>query len=329
MNGKDVYEERYRQKTENVIQNNQDKSYLKGFYNYMSSSRLSSSTKYDYINYVVSFMNSNKKCVESLDLDDYTEFLTSLNNMTSSYQISVYSGLKKFSKYLVASRKASYNPMEEITRPKHKEQENTITKRENGYLDKKEIKKYLASVKSGIGTNRAMARQEQWQERDFLIVLIFLSTGMRCSALYKLDLDSINFSNKTLTANDKGDNVRIYTLSDNVIAAISDWLIKREQILDGINENALFISNQRTRMDQSSIYRVVNKYANGIKGKHITPHKLRATYGTQLLKATGDIYFVQKCMGHSDPKTTEIYIRGQEDANMERGMEIMTKIIEI
>lgn len=329
MNGKEVYEERYRVKTENVISNNPDKPYLKGFYNYMSSSRLSCSTKYDYVNYVVSFMNNNGRKVEELELDDYTEFLTGLNNLTSSYQISVYSGLKKFAKYLIASKKTTHNPMEEIDRPKHKEKENTITKRENGYLEKKEIKKYLNSVKSGIGTSRAMARQEQWQERDLLIVLIFLSTGMRCSALYKLDLDSINFSNKILIANDKGDNVKSYALSDNVMTAISDWLHRREQILGNIKENALFISNQRTRMDQSSIYRVVNKYASVINGKHITPHKLRATYGTQLLKATGDIYFVQKCMGHSDPKTTEVYIRGQEDISMGRGMEIMTKIIEI
>ena len=53
----------------------------------------------------------------------------------------------------------------------------------------------------------------------------------------------------------------------------------------------------------------MNKYSSNIKGKHITPHKLRATYGTQLYNATGDIYFVQECMGHSNPKTTEIYIR--------------------
>lgn len=327
MNGKEVYEERYRRKTENVIQNNSGKSYLKGFYNYMSSSRLSCSTKYDYVNYVVAFMNTNGKNVEDLELDDYTEFLTGLNNMTSSYQISVYSGLKKFATYLVASRKTTYNPMEQIARPKHKEKEETIAKREKGYLEKKEISKYITSVKSGTGTSRAIARQEQWRERDLLIILIFLNTGMRCSALYKLDVNSIDLQNKMLIANDKGDNVRTYILSDNLVDSIINWLYKREQILDGVKENALFISNQHTRMDQSSIYRVVNKYANGIKDKHITPHKLRATYGTQLLKETRDIYFVQECMGHSNPATTELYIRGQSKDNESRACDIMSKII--
>lgn len=327
MNGKEIYEERYRVKTENVINNNPDKPYLKGFYNYMSSSRLSCSTKYDYVNYVVSFMNNNGRKVEELELDDYTEFLTGLNNMTSSYQISVYSGLKKFAKYLIASKRITYNPMEEIARPKHKEKEETIVKREKGYLEKREINKYIASVKAGTGTSRAIARQGQWKERDLLIVLIFLSTGMRCSALYKLDIDSIDLQNKTLTANDKGDCVRSYTLSDDLIDSVKDWLEKRKEILGDIKENALFISNQRTRMDQSSIYRVVNKYAEGIKGKHITPHKLRATYGTQLLIETRDIYFVQECMGHSSPTVTELYIRGQKNDNESRACDIMSKII--
>ena len=80
-------------------------------------------------------------------------------------------------------------------------------------------------------------------------------------------------------------------------------------------------------MDQSSISRVVKKYASEISNKNITPHKLRATYGTQLLKATNDIYFVQDCMGHSNPKTTELYIRGQKQENRKKASEIMSKIV--
>ena len=42
-----------------------------------------------------------------------------------------------------------------------------------------------------------------------------------------------------------------------------------------------------------------------------------ATYGTTLYNATHDLFFVQKNMGHSNPKTTELYIRGRiaEDSN--------------
>ena len=103
----------------------------------------------------------------------------------------------------------------------------------------------------------------------------------------------------------------------------------RSEILNGKEEDALFISNQRVRMDQSSISRVVNKYASGIKGKRITPHKLRATYASTIYNESKDLYLTQKCMGHSSPKMTETYIRGQKDVNREKGMMIMSKAMKI
>ena len=325
MNGKEIYEDKFKQRIDSIIKENQDKPYLKGFYNFMGNS-LSYSTKFNYIYFVVTFMNSNGKKVEEVDFDDYTEFLANISDATASYQIGVYSSLKKFATYLVASRKTDYNPMEHIKRPKFKEEEETIKKREKGYLEKKEIKKYLSTVKSGVGSDRAKAKQEPWKERDLLIVLLFLNTGMRCSALFKLDVDSIDLKNKVLTVTDKGDKIKQSVLSDELIEHVKAWLENREELLDNKSEKALFISNERTRMCQMSISRVVSKYATDIKGKNISPHKLRATYGTQLLEETGDIYFVQQCMGHSNPSTTELYIRGQKNGNETKARDIMSRL---
>lgn len=326
MKGTEEYELKYKNKIDKTIQNNPDKPYLKGFYNYMGN-RMAVSTKYDYINYVVNFINFINKDIAELNLDDYTNFLSQIEDKTSSYQISVYSGLKKFANYLLDSKKVSDNPMKRIARPSFFEEEETVNKREIGYLDKKEIKKYLYTVKNGTGTRRSKARQENWRERDLLIILLFLSTGMRCSALYKLDVDSIDLNNQLLISNEKGKKIRKHDLSDELVESISNWLEKRKEILGDNKENALFISNQKTRMDQTSISRVVKKYSSGIINKNITPHKLRATYGTQLLQATNDIYFVQDCMGHTNPKTTELYIRGQKQENRKKASEIMSKII--
>lgn len=325
MNGKEFYEEKFKQKINSIIEDNPDKPYLKGFNNFMGNS-LSCSTKYNYIYFVVLFMNSNGKRVEEVDFDDYTEFLSSIDKTTSSHQIGVYSGLKKFATYLVASRRVAYNPMEHIARPKFTEKEDTIKKREIGYLEKKEIKKYISTVKSGVGSNRAKAKQEPWKERDLLIILLFLNTGIRCSALFKLDVDSINLEKGMLTVNDKGDKINEYVLSKELLDHTKAWLRNRECLLDKKEENALFISNERRRMSQKSIGRVVSKYAANISGKNISPHKLRATYATQLLKETRDIYFVQQCMKHENPSTTELYIRGQGKGNELRASEIMSRI---
>ena len=328
MDGARAYEEKFYQKIINVISNNPDKPYLEGFY-YFINNHLSYSSAYDYVNYILNFMNFINKTPEELTLDDYTKYLSSLRNKTSSYQIAIYSALKKFSTYLLANGKNTLNPMQHIKRPKAIESKETKAKREKGYLKEDEISVYLETIEYGAGNSRAVARQEEWKERDKLIAHIFLVTGMRCSALYKLNVENIDIKNKKLITIEKRDKIVDYPMSDELISCIAAWLEKRESLLNGKDEDALLISNQRTRMDQSSIYRVVQKFAENIPDKNITPHKLRATYGSCIFNETRDLYLTQKCMGHSNPKTTEIYIRGQEDATREKGLAIMSKALKV
>ena len=95
MTGNEVYENKYRTKISGVMITNKDKPYIKGFYNYMTN--LSLTTIYDYIIYIINFMDYIGKPVEKLTLDDYTEYLSTISNKTAAYQISVYSALKKYS----------------------------------------------------------------------------------------------------------------------------------------------------------------------------------------------------------------------------------------
>lgn len=324
MNGNDIYDNNYRRKISKLINENKDKQYLAGFATFINKSP---STIFDYLIYVLGFINYVGKDVKDLELDDYTGYIYSLENKSASYKILIYSALKKFSLYLKASGKNDKDPMQYVERPKFSESEKTKSKREVGYLNTKEIHKYINNIDNGAGNSRARARQENWRTRDKAIVLIFLSTGMRCSALYKLNVNSINFETNTLTTIDKGNKYRKFDLSDDLVYNLMMWLRDREILLNGEESDALFISNRRTRLTQDSISDIVKKYAYNITGKHITPHKLRATYGTQLYAKTGDLYMVQECMGHSNPKTTELYIRGQKNEVSKAASEIMSKII--
>ena len=119
---------------------------------------------------------------------------------------------------------------------------------------------------------------------------------------------------------------RQFDLPDLVIQKAKEWLIKRTELLAGNKEDALFISNQKKRMGQTAITDVVKKYSVNIKGKNISPHKLRATYGTMLYDLSHDIYFVQECMGHASPKTTELYTRGNR-GTMKKASELIGKVV--
>lgn len=323
MNGEKTYINGINGKIDRLLEKNSDKGYLKGYRYFLIG--MAPSSIYNYISRVNHFMDSTQKEPEDLRLDDYTIYLGEIADRTSSYRIVTHTALRKFSLYLKANDINTLDPMQYISRPKAKESIETKEKRVKGFLEKKEIKTIKKNIEFGVGSLRARHIQEKSYERDMAIFMIFLNTGMRCSALCKLDVDNIDKESKSIVVTDKGSKVMRYNLAEETWDCLSEWLYKREYMVDS-DEEALFISRSNERMGYRSIYNLVKKYSEGIKGKNITPHKLRATYGTQLYNATKDIKFVQKCMNHSNPQTTMLYIRGDENKTKEAS-EIMSKLI--
>jgi site-specific recombinase XerD len=248
-------------------------------------------------------------------------FLASISDKSKSYRITTYSALKRFSSYLAASTINTLDPMQYVKRPKKTKADESIEsieKRNKGFLDVDEISQLKDNIVELPGRMR-----NTLVDRDTAIVTVFLSTGMRCSALCKLDLSNINANDHTLIVKDKGGKIKVHYLSNKAWEALEKWLNKREAPED---QPALFISSKGGRLTYSGVKKMIDKYTQNIKGKHITPHKLRATYATQLYNETKDIYFVQKCMDHFSPDTTQLYIRGNND-NSKKAAEIMNNLL--
>lgn len=323
MTGREEKEQAIVNKINTIIDNNSDKSYLRGFFYYLDSMSILSVKAY--IEYVVSFMNNTHKTPTELTIDDYTAYMFSLRTKTSSYRIAVYSALKKFSSYLASNGTNSKNPMLYVKRPKAIETQETKAKREKGFLTTKEIQTYLSNVENSIRHgNKKNLVNPAWIARDYFMVLLFLNTGMRCSALAQINVEDIDVDKKQVVVYEKEDKIITYFLNDKLITTMNDWMNYRSVM--NLNTNAMFVSNQGKRMSEANIYRLINKYGDNIEGKKLSPHKLRATYGTQLYDATKDIVFVQKAMNHSNSHTTELYIRGKGDESKRQAADIMSKL---
>lgn len=324
LNGIDTYNKRNDDRIQNVLAAHKDRPYLKGYYNYISS--MSRVSVYNYLNRVNAFIDTVEgKSVEEINLDDYLNYISSLRGMTASMQIVTYSALKKFSTYLYISDKASKDYMTAVRKPKAKESQETKQRRARGFLTEEEINIYLSNVEYGIASNGKVIRREKDKQRDKAIILILLNTGMRESAMYKLDINSINMGQRTITVTDKGDKVITYEMNGAVYNALKDYLRTRENTYRPQN-NALFLSYHGERLSTCGITEIVKKYTVGID-KNITPHKLRATYGTQLYNKTHDIMFVKSCMNHESSATTELYIRGDVSQNKKKAASIMDNLI--
>ena len=237
----------------------------------------------------------------------------------STYKRGIYYALKKFTSYLEFTGELSYNPMEQITIPANKDSQKTIEKREKGFLTNEEISLVLRNVE------KSTPKREKWRNRDRVIIEVFLVTGIRCSALYKLDVNSVDLGNCTLIVTDKGGKVKVCDMPEVLVNHMKEWLQDRENILGDKAEEALFISNRLKRVSKRNIEDIVHRYSD-VLGRNISPHKLRATYGTRIYEETKDIVMVQECMGHANIETSRIYVRGKKNS-IKQASEIMAQSI--
>lgn len=307
MNGTTAYETQTKESIDNLCDKNPDKPYLRSFKVFYLPS-LSPRTVYQYLVNIIRFMDEVNKPVGELTLDDYTNFLDRNSSNSPSHQVNVYAALKKFSSYLASRELVEKDYMQLIPRPKFYESAETVNKRESGFLTKTEIDKVLNNM--------------QWLEfkkdllaRDRFLVLLLLNTGIRCSAAYKLNVSDIQRTESGqyfFRVIEKENKINTSYFSDALAEAFEEWMKYKNAKPLYRDQEALFVSTKGSRLDQSSIKKLVTKYCS-IDGKHITPHKLRATYASLLYTKTHDVYFVQKAMNHSSPSVTERYIRGKDD----------------
>lgn len=175
-------------------------------------------------------------------------------------------------------------------------------------LDSDEVFNIIDTAESGTGlTAHQMAYHEKNKVRDGAILMLFLGTGIRISELVGLNNEDINFNDNSFIVTRKGGSKSILYFDDNVATALMRYMDYKEQNTSNKlrEDTPLFLSSQGNRITVRAVENMVQKYAKIVSPlKKISPHKLRSTYGTQLYKATGDIYIVADVLGHKDVNTT-------------------------
>ncbi len=141
--------------------------------------------------------------------------------------------------------------------------------------------------------------------RDHAIITLMAYTGLRVSEVTGLDCEDINLGERTLTVvAGKGDKDRMVVFAQPTAVALRRWLEARDEV----DHEALFLNRSGRRISPRSLQRIVKKYAGdaGIR-KTVTPHVLRHTMATTLLRHGADIRIIQQLLGHSTIATTQIY----------------------
>lgn len=249
------------------------------------------------------------------DVEEYLEYLKIYSKNDSEHMNKEtgikrkLSSLKSFYNYFFNNEIIKDNPPAKVKVPKLHEKE--IVR-----LDPDEVALLLDEAESGDKlTKKQKAFHEKTKLRDVALLTLLLGTGMRVSECVGIDIDDIDFKNSGIKIRRKGGYESIIYFSDEVEIALLDYMEQRETItaVEG-HENAYFLSLQNKRISVRSVENLVKKYSTLVTSlKHITPHKLRSTYGTRLYKETGDIYLVADVLGHKDVNTTKKYYAAIEE----------------
>ena len=218
------------------------------------------------------------------------------------------SSLRSFFKFLYRHDFLKENITEKVDTPK-------IHEKPIRFLEVNEIAELLDVAESGRQlTPRQKTYQKITQTRDVAILSVFLGTGIRISECVGLDKSDVDLEINALSVTRKGGAKTILYFSDQVAGAITDYLewIETQKANDTefakkiTDDKALFLSLQGKRITVRSVQMLVEKYASIVSPlKHITPHKLRSTFGTTLYRETKDIYVVADVLGHKDVNTTK------------------------
>ena len=169
-----------------------------------------------------------------------------------------------------------------------------------------------ADLDNLLSAPMSVEQREIIQFRDRAILELFFSTGLRVSELVSLYKDIINLDKDEFTIRGKGGKLRVIFLSNQAKHWIKKYLGKRVDM-----EPPLFLRHDRAAkiekqvmngLTPRSIQRIIKKYAKvaGIT-KNISPHTLRHSFATDLLRSGADIRSVQAMLGHASITTTQVY----------------------
>ncbi len=249
---------------------------LKSFEQYIDAKYTSKNTKKAYLRDVDEFL----KLTDGFGLEDVQKFMQVLFNrgLKPASIIRKLASLSVFFEYLKENGLVDKNYAKLIDKPKN-------SKKLPKFLDVDETIALLDSVKN---------------KRDRAILELLYSSSLRASELLGLDVEDVDFENLRVRVKRKGGGVVYVPFSERAKRFLVEYIGAR-------NSGPVFLNKYGKRLSDRYLRKLVKKYSVESIFKDISPHTLRHTKATHLLNSGMDIRLLQKFLGHSSIKATQIY----------------------
>ena len=274
-------------------------SSFENFKNYLKLERglsINSIKSYEYdLNLFKNFIQSNKMSDTPFNCRPETVknyLYNNLSNKKSRSQARSISAIKSYFNYLIFEGHIKKSPISDIESPK-------LEKKLPEVLTELEIEKLIKSFDL----------QQNFGQRNRTIIEVLYGTGIRVSELVNLKLSNIFFKESIIKIIGKGNKERFVPLGKIATIEIRKYLkIRDKSIIDSKFSDIVFLNRYGRGLTRSMIFKIISdSYKRIGLDKKISPHTLRHSFATHLLKNGADLRTIQLILGHESITTTEIY----------------------
>ena len=146
--------------------------------------------------------------------------------------------------------------------------------------------------------------------RDYTIISMLYSSGLRVSELAQLKLTCIRWNEDLLRIIGKGDKERIVPLGKRLSPHLREYIEedRPKYANKGKSKGVVFLNNRGTCLSRMAIWKILKKTTSMLSFNiKVSPHTLRHSFATHLLEGGADLRIVQELLGHSDLSTTQLY----------------------
>lgn len=151
--------------------------------------------------------------------------------------------------------------------------------------------------------------------RDKAMLELLYASGMRVTELVSLNVEDVRLEESLVRCLGKGTKERLIPLYPEAARAIRDYVENhRGQLVKRNSENALFLNLRGERLTRQGFWLILKNYASQANiGETITPHTLRHSFATHMLRGGAALRHVQELLGHSSISTTQVYTQLADD----------------
>lgn len=247
------------------------------------------------LSWLLSFCEQQEMNPLDMQLEDLQHFAVQLHEhqIGPTSQARILSGIRSFYKYLLLSGEIEQDPTELLESPH-------LGERLPEVLSTDEIDQILKSID--------LSKPEG--QRNKTIIEVLFSCGLRVSELVNLKLSNLYLEEGFVRIMGKGSKERLVPISSKAIRELKYWFVDRNlmKIQQG-EEDYVFLNRRGKHLTRTMILIMLKRQAvaAGIT-KTISPHTLRHSFATELLKGGADLRAIQDMLGHESIGTTELYM---------------------